>query len=65
MKISKTKTIYTLLLTLMERKTSCLQNALILGIHMSQDTRIGGPTPYNPSLGHQCPMVIKGLMLKS
>ena len=49
-----------LVLTSLERDTSCLQNTLILPVPISQDTMAGGSALYNTFLGHQCPAVAKG-----
>ena len=35
------------------------------GRDLSQDTAAGDPTSDIPCLGHQCPMVVKGLVMSS
>ena len=50
--ISRTKMIWSLVLNFLERKTSFLQDALILGAPLSRYITIGGFAPYKPDLGH-------------
>ena len=48
--------------TFVEKRNFFLQNTFVLSALISRDTT-AGDSPFNPLLGHRCPVVTKGSVL--